>query len=293
MLAILDEDQAKILIVRNGFGEGLQAHFLYHWKNWKSLPTTQNNQSPQTTAIIESSKTFVPEHQATEINTPTIEQKIDPKNDDDAITMTKIFDWAGKISKTIIASYHKNDILSELERSNLCDIIINYCLVNDFKLNVGICRMLAEEIVAAFPNEIETAYHKVTNGRLITKYNYKQRHNKAKDNKVTEKRPASPSTSSKKKRTDNGDEEMLKAISKLNNNPSLTADEIKVLWRATAQNRIDFIAEAPNSMAVYAKWKQYTEPLGHVYVCICSFILISLLISLYFNFASTRIPFSI
>lgn len=265
VLAILDVDHAKHLLVRNGFGEGIQAHFLYHWKLWKSVPIT-----PQTTAI-DASTTLEPEQQATEIIVPKIESK---NNDgDDEITLMKIFHWGGKMGKTLIESYNQNNKLSELERANLCDLIINYCLVNDFKLNVRACRILATEIIAAFPNEIESAYHKTTNDRLITKYNYKQRNQHNKDNVVTEKRSTSPSGNegSKKLRAGISDGEIQKAISKLNNDPSLTAEEIKALWRDTAPVRMAFIATASSSMAIYAKWKQYTEPLGYVFVGIIIF----------------------
>lgn len=284
VLAIMCEDQAKLLLVRNGFGEGIQAHFFYHWKMWKTAQ--MQNEPCQTTSIIDAPKTFTPsEHQRTEINTAKIEPAQNVESD--AITLTKIFDWAGKMAKTLMDSYAKNDIFSETERAKLCDVIINYCVYNNFKLNVCTCRTLAEEIVIAFPNEIETTYHKPTNGRLICKYNYKQRQ-AGKDSASTEKRPESPSSCSNKGKkmriaVDNAD--MMKAISKLNNDPSLTADEIKNLWIYTARYRIDFIAKNGSSnRAVYAKWEQYREPLGYVYVC--KYVLF------HFNFAS-HIPFYI
>lgn len=256
VLAILDVDQAKILLVRNGFGEGIQAHFLYHWKLWKSVPIT-----PKTDTTQQATENIAPI-----IVSPAIESKIDDGGDQ--ITLSKVFYWAGKMGKTLIESYNTNNKFSELERVNLCDLIINYCLVNDCKLSVRTCRILAAEIIAAFPNEVESAYHKSTNGRLITKYNYKQRHLPNKDIVVTEKRSTSPVSNkgSKKLRSGLSDEEMQKAISKLNNDPCLTAEEIKALWRDTAPVRLAFIATASSSMAIYAKWKQYSEPLGYVFV---------------------------
>lgn len=274
----MDLSQVKLLLLRNGFGEGIQAHFLYHWKNWRSIPVTPPNvdQCQQTTSTISALSTVVAEHQA-------LKEMKNESNDDGGseITLTKIFDWGGNLAKELLANRDKK--LSEVERANLCDMIINYFLVHDMKLNVSICRLLAEEIKVSFPQEIESAYHKSTNGRLITKYNYKQRHIK-KDKNVREKRSASPSSveGSKKSRIyDNSDEEVLKAISKLNNDPSLTTDEIKILWLQTTLNRIDFIRnKASDSMAVYAKWKHYAEPLGYVYVrthityiYMCSFLI--------------------
>lgn len=123
------------------------------------------------------------------------------------------------------------------------------------------CRMLALEIVEAFPGELEVYYHRAVNGPLLSKFNHSQRANKKqRDEKANQSADVEAAPKSKKVRLN---DELRAHISKLNNSSTLTADEFLELWRSTAHARCDFIKAAKDSKSIYVMWRSNIEMQKH------------------------------
>lgn len=261
-LSMMSPSQAANLLTRNGFSEGMQSLFSYNWRCWllRNNDETQTPTPPPPSTATHSSQLSITSSSAHVMKT---ESAITA----DEMNLTNILEWSGKVGKEIRTFYDAKSLVEESHRKDLMHSIVSYCNVHGIKLNVGMCRMLTQEIVEAFPSELEVFYHRPMNGPLLSKFNHSQRTNKKKRNeKADQSVDVGAEPKSKKNRLN--DDEIRDRIVKLNNSSTLTADEFLELWRSTAQTRCDFIKAAKDSKSIYVMWKQYKDAKAPNYVII-------------------------